>query len=297
MLGVTMAEMRVLEVIQRGAEFLARKGVESPRLDVELLMGHVLGMPRLKLYLDFDRELLEPDLNAIRNLVQRRGTREPLQHILGSAGFCGLEILVNRHVLIPRPETEVLAERAWEYLNALPTAGAEPVAALDFGTGSGCLALALARHAPAARIVALDVSGAALEVARTNAARLNLASRIEFYESDGFAAAAGAGRFHLIVANPPYIPTGEIEHLPPEVRDHDPRLALDGGPDGLTFLRKLAREAPQFLLPGGRLMCEFGDGQSALVPALFSLPPWSSAEVLVDLTGRPRILVARRCES
>ena len=142
--------MTVLEAIQRSTEFLARKGVDSPRLQTELLLAHLLQRPRMQLYLNFERSLTPPEVETFRELVKRRGQREPLQHILGSTSFCGLEIAVNRNVLIPRPETELLAERGWTFLNRLSTLNPQPTA-LDFGTGSGCLAIALAHHCPAAR--------------------------------------------------------------------------------------------------------------------------------------------------
>jgi release factor glutamine methyltransferase len=287
----------VLEVIQRSTDFLARKGVESPRLQVELLLGHVLKMQRLKLYLDFERALSEPELEQVRELVKRRGgNREPLQHLIGSTSFCGLEIHVNRHVLIPRPETEVLAERAWKFLQARCKADVSELSGLDFGTGSGCLAIAIAKHAPA-QMEALDISRKALEVARENIAQHQLAERVRLYESDGFEALPSGSCYDLIVANPPYIPSAEIDQLAPEVKDHDPRLALDGGLDGLQAFKQLAREGAGFLKPAGELMCEFGDGQAEPVQALFTSREWKGIEIVADLSGRARILVARRGES
>ena len=240
--------MTVLEVIQRSSEFLARKGVESPRLQIELLLAHVLQLPRLKLYLNFDRALNSLELETVRSFVKRRAAREPLQHILGTTSFCGLEIAVNSNVLVPRPETELLTERAIEYLSCLPS---EPGIVLDFGTGSGCIALAVAIRCPNAEIHALDISEEALAVARQNAARLQVEGRIRFYLGDGFAALPCARQFHLIISNPPYIAGSEIESLEPEVRFHDPRLALDGGIDGLDFYRRIAAEAPAWLAPQG----------------------------------------------
>jgi len=280
----------VLEVIQRSSEFLARKGVESPRLQIELLLAHVLRMPRLQLYLDFARPLAAPELEALRELVKRRGRREPLQHILGTAAFCGLELAVNRHVLVPRPETELLAERAWQFLSALDSPSST---ALDFGTGSGCLAVALAVKCPSAQVHAADISSPALEVAHQNALRHGVAERIRFYEGNGFAALPPGLRFNLVVANPPYIPTADIDTLAPEVRDYDPRLALDGGQDGLDYFRHLAREAGPWLAPAGRLLAEFGDGQAECLREIFGREKWIVEAVAADYTGRPRILVAR----
>jgi release factor glutamine methyltransferase len=280
----------VLEVIQRSTGFLARKGVESARLQVELLLAHALGVPRLKLYLDFERQLTGANLETVRELVRRRGNREPLQHIIGSTSFCGFEIKVNQHVLVPRPETEILAERAWHFLAALDPG---PAAALDFGTGSGCLAIALAVQCPGAQVHAADISVEALRVARENAALNHLSDKIRFHSGDGFGALPLGLLFDLIVSNPPYIPSAEIEALAPEVRDHDPRLALDGGSDGLDFYRRLATEAENHLRPAGRMMLESGDGQSEQIRRIFVQHKWVVESVEADYTGRPRILTLR----
>lgn len=279
--------MTVLEVIQRSTEFLGKKSVDSPRLQAELLLAHVLKLPRMQLYLNFERVLTEPEAGALREMVKRRGLREPLQHILGSTSFCGFEIAVNRHVLIPRPETELLAEQGWLFLSAR----SEP-AVLDFGTGSGCLAIALAAKCPAARIWALDASAEALAVAHANAESNKVAERIRFFQGDGFAALTEPQHFDLMVSNPPYIPTAEMATLQPEVRDYDPRLALDGGADGLAFYRRLAGEAAKLLKPGGKLMAEFGDGQAPALRALFEAAGWGVEAVLPDYSQRPRILIA-----
>jgi len=281
----------VLEVIQRSGEFLTKRGVDSPRLQAELLLAHTLGLPRMKLYLSFDRELTGPELDALRGFVKRRGDREPLQHIVGWTSFCGLEMIVTRDVLVPRPETELLAARALKFLQSRGTAAAT---VLDFGTGSGCLAIAIAAQAPGAELHAVDISEAALEVARRNAERHQVSGRIHFYGGDGFDALPAGLRFELIVSNPPYIARDEIETLQPEVRDHDPRLALDGGPDGLDFYRRLAIEGPTRLNGGGRLMVELGDGQEMAARALFEAEHWRVEGVENDETGRARILIARR---
>jgi release factor glutamine methyltransferase len=280
--------MTVLDVIQRSSEFLARKGVESPRLQVELLLAHILQLPRLKLYLNFDRQLTEDQTIRVRELVCRRGDREPLQHILGSTSFCGFELVVNRDVLVPRPETELLAERAWRLLESL-----ENPKVLDVGTGSGCLAITLAIKSPTAQIHATDLSASAIDVARANAVRHAVTSRITFHESDLFSALP-AEQFDLIVSNPPYIPTNIVKALEPEVRDHDPRAALDGGPDGLTFYRRLAVESPPHLAEGGTLLAEFGDDQHGAVAAIFSEHGWTVEEIVQDLAMKPRIIIARR---
>jgi len=284
----------VLEAIQRSTEFLARKGVDSPRLQAELLLAHLLEQPRMKLYLDFERALTPAEIDGFRALIKRRGQREPLQHIIGSASFCGFEITVNRDALIPRSETELLAERGWTFLNQLSTLNPQPSTVLDFGTGSGCLAITLACKCAAAEVYAVDISPEALALARRNAARHGLAERIRFLQGDGFAALPEGTRFDLIISNPPYIPSGDIASLPPEVRDYDPHRALDGGPDGLDHGRRLAAESARFLKPHGRLMLEFGDGQAERLREILQQQMWIVEAIVEDYTHQPRIMVARR---
>ena len=307
--------MTVLEAIQKSADFLAKKGVESPRLQTELLLAHLLKLPRKNLYLNFERTLAPAEVDALRELVRRRGRREPLQHITGSTSFCGLEIAVNRHALVPRPETELLAELGWTFLSTLIP---QPSTCLDFGTGTGCIAIALAVKCPTAIITATDVSPDALVLARENAARHNVAERIEFLQGDGFVALTSEGRvsrvpesnaamgigdsqssslrrmgFDLIISNPPYISSAEIATLQPEVRDFDPRGALDGGADGLDFYRLIASQAAAFLKPGGKVMLEFGDGQAEAIRHIFENEKWIVEAVKEDYSQRARILVAR----
>jgi release factor glutamine methyltransferase len=277
----------VLETIQKSAEFLAKRGVESPRLQAELLLAHLLKMPRMKLYLNFERPLTEQETEALRQFVKRRGLREPLQHIIGSTSFCGYEIAVDCRALVPRPETEILAELGWTFLS---TVGSGQTA-LDFGTGTGCIAIAVAAKCPAARVIAIDVSADTLALAAENA-RTNNVARIEFFHGDGFAAQPGGARFDLIISNPPYIPTAEIETLQPEVRDFDPRPALDGGADGLDFYRMFAAQAGPLLKPGGKVMLEFGDGQAPAVRKLFEDEKWIVEAVKDDYSQRARILIA-----
>jgi release factor glutamine methyltransferase len=298
----------VLEVIQKSSEFLVKKGVESPRLQTELLLAHVLKMPRMKLYLSFERVLRPEELDLVRELIKRRGQQEPMQHIIGSTSFCGLEIAVNRHVLVPRPETEILAELGWQFLSSREAgAGGSVVTsitgaqvtrrhartALDFGTGSGCIAIALAVNCPTARIFATDISAEALAVAKGNASRHTVGERIQFYHGDGFAALPASIRFDLIISNPPYILTGEIGFLQTEVRDHDPRLALDGGCDGLDFYRLFALQASDLLAPEGRIMLELGDGQANSAREIFKAQKWIVEAVKEDYSRRERILIAR----
>jgi len=309
----------VLEGIQRSAEFLGRKGVDSPRLQAELLLAHVLKMERMRLYLNFERTLSTLEADQFRDLVVRRGNREPLQQMTGSTSFCGLEIAVNRHVLVPRPETELLAEMGWKSLKSnllrqkhsggqevqSPKSAAEnyqsgagsqqkQVLALDLGTGSGCLAIALAKNCVEARVVATDVSPEALECAKGNAAKNEIIERIEFRLGDGLDVLRAGECFDLIMSNPPYIPTAEIASLQPEVRDWEPRTALDGGPDGLDWYRRIAAQAGPFVAPAGRLMLEIGDRQHEAVRKVFEEQNWIVEAIVEDYTRRPRIVVAGR---
>jgi release factor glutamine methyltransferase len=286
--------LTVLEVIQRSTDFLAKKGVDSPRLQAELLLAHVLNLRRMQLYLHFDRTLAPAEIEQCRELVQQRGRHEPLQYLTGTVCFCGLALAVTPDVLIPRPETELLAERAWGYLNQLVSDGTVAPLVLDFGTGSGCLAIAVAVHCPTARVEALDISERALEVAARNATRHRVAERIHFSHGSGAAALPGETRFDLLLSNPPYIPTAEIETLAPEVREHEPRSALDGGVDGLNFYRTLAEHGRPLLKPAGRLMVECGDGQTEPVRRLLENQKWIVEEIVQDYTQRPRIVIAHQ---
>jgi release factor glutamine methyltransferase len=283
--------MTVLEAIQKSTEFLAKKGVESPRLQTELLLAHLLKMPRMKLYLNFDRVLLPVETDSLRELIKRRGQREPLQHIVGSTSFCGCEIAVSRHALIPRPETELLAELGWKFL---VTRHSPLVTALDFGTGTGCIAIVLAAKCPNAKITALDVSAEALALAKQNALQNQVTERIEILHGDGFAALTTKKNFDLLVSNPPYIASAEIETLDPEVKDFDPHGALDGGADGLDFYRRLAAEAKPFLKPDGKIMLEFGDGQADDIKIFFENEKWIVEAVQDDYSQRARILIAHK---
>ncbi len=280
----------VLEAIQKSTDFLTKKNVEAPRLQTELLLAHLLKLPRMQLYLNFERALQPAEVDALREAIKRRSQREPLQHIVGSTSFCGYEMTVNPHVLIPRPETELLAEAGWTFLATRPA----PAAALDFGTGSGCLAIALAAQCPTAELTAVDISAPALEVARANAVRHQVAERIEFRLGDGFGALPAEATFDLVISNPPYIASAEIPTLEPEVRDFDPHGALDGGPDGLKFYELLAGQAGARLRAGGKLMVEFGEGQAPAIRELLEQAQWVVEGVREDYTQRARFLIASR---
>lgn len=281
--------MTVLEIIRKSGEFLERKGVESPRLQVELILEQVLQMPRLQLYVNFERPITDKELDRLRDCVKRRGAREPLQHILGSTSFCGLEIEVGPQALIPRPETELLAERAWTFLNERSQSNV-----LELGVGSGCLSVAIAVNSPTAQVTAIDLSDEALELAGKNVGRHGLADRVQLRKSDGFNELPPGVQYDLIVSNPPYIPGAGIETLQPEVRDHDPRVALDGGEDGLDFYRMLAGQAAAWLRPDGAMMLEFGDGQAPALKVVFGAKGWKIDAVERDLADKERFVALSR---
>lgn len=283
--------MTVLEAIQKSADFLGKKSVDSPRLQTELLLAHLLKMPRMNLYLNFERVLTNEETGALRELVKRRGQREPLQHIVGSTNFCGIEIAVNKNALVPRPETELLAEAGWNFLS---TINHQSSTALDFGTGTGCISITLAAKCPNAKNFALDVSADAIALAKQNAEKNKFAGRIEFVQGNGFAALPQNFQFDLLISNPPYIPTTEIETLQPEVKNFDPRTALDGGTDGLDFYRMFATQAKPFLKSEGKIMLEFGDGQAEAIRKIFEAENWIVEEIKSDYSQRERILIARK---
>ena len=283
--------MTVLDVIKRSTEYLEAKGVESPRLQIELLLAHVLKVPRLKLYLDFERQLSEGDLETLRAMVKRRGEREPLQYILGTTSFCGIEILVTPAVLIPRPETELLVEQAWKFL---ASRGDQAATVLDFGTGSGCIAIAIARKFPACEVHAIDASEEALQVARTNTERIG--AKVHFNRGDAIEDLTSPHNFDLVASNPPYIPDAEVETLQPEVRDYEPRLALGGGREGLDFYRMIASQVRGRLATDGKVMVELGHGQEAAARAIFEGEGWFVESVIADYAGTPRILIARQAK-
>jgi release factor glutamine methyltransferase len=274
------AMMPLLEVLKGASEFLGKQGVESPRLNAEHLLAHVLGIKRLELYLQFDRPLGEKERAPLRDLIRRRGTGMPLQHLLGTVEFCGRTFRSDARALIPRPETEQLVERALTY--------APLTSILDVATGSGVIALSLALERPETSVTATDISPEALSLARENARLLGV-ERISFHEADLMP--PGKERFDLITANLPYIPAAEIPTLSREVR-HDPLLALDGGADGLDLIRRLAPLAAARLNPGGHLLLEIGMGQSDAVTDCLAAHNYRDIRALPDYQGTLRFIEA-----
>lgn len=262
---------------------LAAAGVPEPELDATLLMGHVAGRPRSVVVLSGPKPWPPALEAALAPLAGRRAAREPLPYILGQQEFYGLALRCTPQALIPRWDTELLVDRALALCGDLP---APHIA--EIGTGSGAIALALAAHLPSATIWATDAAPAALDLARANATALGLAARVTFAPGDLAAPLAGLPPFDLLVANLPYIPTAQLADLQAEVRDYEPRDALDGGADGLDLLRALAAAAPAHLRPGGALLLEHADDQGPAVRALLAEAGFARPTTFLDLGGRPR---------
>ena len=275
--------MTTLEVLNAAASYLEKQGVESPRLNAEHLLAHVLGKARrIDLYLEFERPLGEAERAPLRELVKRRGEGVPLQHLLGTVEFHGRVFACDARALVPRPETEQLVELAVGQLK-------EPQRIVDVGTGSGVIALTLACIFPQAQVVGCDTSAAALELAAENRTRLGL-GEVAFLESDLLNSAPGP--FDAVVANLPYIPAGEIPGLSREVR-HDPVSALDGGADGLDLVRRLAKEAPAKCAPDALLALEIGIGQAGEVAGILAAHNWRDIAVRRDYQDIERFVFAR----
>jgi release factor glutamine methyltransferase len=299
------APVRILDVINKTTGYFEKQGIESPRLTIELLLAHVLKKKRLDLYLEFERELDEATLTRLREMVKRRAAGEPLQYITGEVEFCGLKFVVDRRVLIPRPETELLVETVAARLKtaggapggrALPTTdGSEsrPYRIVDVGTGSGCIAIALAKKLPNAEITALDVSGDALEVARGNAALHQIEKIVRFLESDLLDELPDSFAADVVVSNPPYIADGELAKLPKEVRNFEPVRALTAGEDGLKVIRRLVMNARRVLSPSGFVALELGAGQREAVEGFFGQQGYEVVAVVKDLQGHERVIVAQ----
>lgn len=274
-------------LLQWSEGFFREKGIETPRLDAEVLLAHVLEKPRIYLYVHYDQPLDPGELAAYRGFVRRRAAREPVAYLLGEREFMGLTFRVSPAVLVPQPDTETLVSEAEKRLR-----GKSGARIADVGTGSGAIALSLLHALSDLTAAAVDVSPAALKVARENAARLALMDRVAFYEGDLLTPLHGQ-TFDAILSNPPYIPRGDIAALSPEVQA-EPYLALDGGVDGLDFYRRLTREAAALLRPGGFLAVEAGQGEAAAISDMAHANGWAEVEIVQDLAGIDRVVTMYR---
>jgi release factor glutamine methyltransferase len=291
----TACQQRSLrEVLWLGVQRLSYAGIETARLDAEVILSHVLAMTREQLVISAELPLDGSQVQRFEENLLRRLAREPVAYITGRQEFWSLDFLVSPEVLIPRSDTECLVEKMLMLAAGLPRFA--PKRILDMGTGSGAIAISLAKELSATKIWAVDCSAPALEIARANAARLGVAERIKFICGDLFEPVGeGHGQFALIVSNPPYIRSAEIPTLEPEVSRWEPRAALDGGADGLNFYRRIAAQAWLYLAPGGAIVVEIGAPVGVAVAKLFEITGhYASAEIFPDYAGRDRLMVATR---
>jgi release factor glutamine methyltransferase len=276
--------MTVLEVLQVTTAYFKKHNIESPRLNAEHLLAHVLGRKRIELYLEFERVLTESELTPLRDLVKRRGEGEPLQHLLGTTEFCGLTFLCDKRAMVPRPETEELVELAESKIEN------RALRIVDVGTGSGVIALTLAMKFPEAEVLAVDISDDALALARENASRLELVDRVRFLRSNLFEKVDGI--FDFVIANLPYISIQDRQSLSREVL-HDPEVALFAGAQGDELLRELIAQAPLQLRAGGMLALEIGIGQSQALLSALAGKNYRDISFKNDYSGVKRFLFAR----
>jgi release factor glutamine methyltransferase len=287
--GLTLAVEIALPLSAKAAQLFAEKGIENARLEAELLLAHVLGIKRLELYLQHDRPLNEAQLEQFRGFVRRRLKREPLQYIVGTQQFRELQLHVDRRALIPRPETEVLAGVVIEYARMR----VQPLSAIDIGTGTGAIALSIAKECADVAVLATDVSEEALALARENAAASGIT--VEFAAGSLWQAVPAGRLFDIVVSNPPYVAETERSGLQPEVRDWEPAGALFAGPDGLDVVRPLIQQAAPHMTEGGLLALEVGSDQAERVRELIAVTTsYEEIRVIRDLAGRDRIVTAIR---
>lgn len=283
----------VLRLLRWAVGYLKTRGVESPRAAAEILLAHVLHLQRVDLYMRHDQPLVPAELSAFKEAIRRRLRREPVAYIVGRKGFRNLEVGVTPEVLIPRPETELLVEQALSLLRERPGDAAARV--LEIGIGSGAVLIALATEAPRHRFFGCDLSPAAIAVAHANAWASGVSGRVRLWAADWFGGLRTGCRFDLIVSNPPYVRSSEIDGLQPEVSQHEPRLALDGGTDGLRSYREILAAAPGYLAPGGSLVLEIGSDQRAAVQRLAAASGgYSDFACRSDYAGHDRVVTLQK---
>jgi len=280
------AEWTIREVLNWTRGYFEGAGIAQPRLEAEILLAHTLGVDRLHLYLSPDKPLTRDERESYRSAIKQRRLGTPLQHIIGEVTFYGLRFRVRADALVPRPETEELVDYM---LRMVPRD--RPIRCLDLGTGSGVLSVCLARYLPEAHVTATDISSDALRLAKENAELNDVSERIDFVVSNWFASVDG--RYDLVVSNPPYVAEDEMSTLAVEVREHEPRVALDGGEDGLVQIRALMERVPSFLAPEGIVVIEVGHDQGGRVSKMMAGLGLIEIGVEPDLTGKDRFVVAR----
>lgn len=284
-------------IIQWSTEYLAKNGIDTPRLDSEVLLAQGLNIERTSLFLDPQRSLSSHELQSCKKLIERRSLREPLSYITGFKEFWSLNFKVNRHVLIPRPETEILVQKTLEILKERYSSHTGLIYINDIGTGCGNIAISLSKELENLYIAATDLSEEVLSIAVKNARQNNVSSQICFQKAELFGelkSASGKNKFAIIVSNPPYIPSDEIETLAPEIKNYEPRVALDGGSCGLDFYRKIISGVSNCLNKGGCIIFEIGYNQGKAVREIFSKQgSFSEIEITKDYSGKNRVISAR----
>ena len=288
-----LKEWQVVELLKTTAVFFEEKNVDEPRISAELLLGHILGQSRLQLYLHHNRPVYQDELDRFRVLCRQRLEGRPVQYIIGEQFFYGLKFTVDERVLIPRPETELLVDHALESLGMTGRGGSREAKILDIGTGSGCIAITMAKLCPSLKAVAIDCSLDALDIARLNAANIGVESRVEFIAGDMFselfAASLPDSPYDLVVSNPPYIPEAEWEGLQKEVKHYEPKIALTT-PQGTECYSVIAVQAKQLLVPGGKLCFELHADAAEAVSNLMTFQGFTGITVLKDYSGFDRII-------
>jgi len=289
----------VLELINETTAYFKKKGIESARLDAELLLAHCCNRARIQLYIDFERLVTAEELSIFRELVRRRAAREPVAYLTGYKEFWSLKIAVEKGVLIPRPETELLVEESVKIIKSpsekvLQTSILQ-TSILELGAGSGALSIALAQELKQCIICATEICSAALKIAQRNSRAHGCSGRVHFIRGDSLTALRQKEVFDLIVSNPPYICSAAIAGLEPEIREHEPVEALDGGPDGLSFYRRWIPQMPVLLKRNGWAVLEMGAGQSAAISKLFQdTGTFADVQTVKDYAGHERIIRARK---
>jgi release factor glutamine methyltransferase len=286
---------QIKDLLKVSADYLKSKGIENPRLSAEVLLGHQLNLERIRLYLNFNQPLTVKEVSGYRSLIRRRVSPEPLQYITGKQEFWSLDFHVDRHVLIPRPETEIIVEQAIKLAKTVEKGSDQSLQILDLGTGCGTISIALAKEMPGALIWPTDISEKALSVARRNALQHQVSDRLRFRQGDLWEPFLNDDcLFDIVVSNPPYVTSGEYNDLSPDIRDNEPRLALDGGEDGMYYLKKIIKGAHDFMNPGGWIILEMAPGQTQeALTIMDKTGDYEEIERIKDYSRSYRVVIGR----